>query len=100
MKNADILLIASYHEAAPLVIDEAISLGVPVLSTATTSSDDMILDRECGWVCENEQSAINEALLRVVSNIDALQRMKESVLDKRLVNNDVARKQFEEIIEN
>ena len=100
MKNADLMLIASYHEAAPLVIDEAISLGVPVLSTATTSSDDMILDRECGWVCENEQSAINEALLRVVSNIDALQRMKESVLDKRLVNNDVARKQFKEIIEN
>ena len=100
MKNADILLIASYHEAAPLVIDEAISLGVPVLSTATTSSDDMILDRGCGWVCENEQSAINDAFLSVVSNVDDLKRMKASVLDKRLVNNDVARKQFEEIIEN
>ncbi len=100
MKNADLLLITSYHEAAPLVIDEAISLGVPVFSTATTSSDDMIIDRGCGWVCENEQEAINKAFFEVVANAEGISELKRELLNKDLRNNDTALSQFKEIIEN
>ena len=100
MKNADLLLITSYHEAAPLVIDEAISLGVPVFSTATTSSDDMIIDRACGWVCENEQEAINKAFFEVVSNVEKISELKQKLLNKGLRNNDIALSQFKKIIEN
>ena len=53
MKNADVLFISSYHEAAPMVIDEARSLGLPVLTVKTTSSFDMVEATCCGWVCEN-----------------------------------------------
>ena len=66
MKNADLLLIPSYHEAAPLVIDEALCLGLPVLSTETTSSKDMILDRDIGWVCKNSQENLTITLIDII----------------------------------
>ena len=82
MRNADLLLMTSFHEAAPMVIDEACCLGLPVLSTATTSTQEMILRRGCGWVCENDQTALNAALaalLKEPARIHALRaRLSEA----------------------
>lgn len=77
MKNADLLLLTSYHEAAPMVIDEARFLGIPVLTTETTSSREMVTDRACGWVCENSQRALNETLCRILEDREALGAYKE-----------------------
>ncbi|MBE6682882.1 MAG: glycosyltransferase [Ruminococcaceae bacterium] len=97
MKNADLLLLTSYHEAAPMVIDEARSLGLPILSTSTTSSQDMILDSECGWVCDNSQDKLNTMLVELTKNIDTVKMLKKSLADKK-VNNDEARLQFDNAI--
>ena len=98
IKNAALLLIPSYHEAAPMVIDEARCLGVPVLSTETTSSTDMITDRECGWVCENSQEGITSKLLEVLNTPDALGRMKARIQTEK-PSNQTAIEQFTTIIE-
>lgn len=90
MKNADLLLLTSYHEAAPMVIDEARSLGLPILSTSTTSSQDMILDSECGWVCDNSQSALDESLQAVLANVHSLQYTKGKLLESNPNNNAAA----------
>ncbi len=96
MKNADLLLLASYHEAAPMVIDEAFCLALPVLSTKTTSTDEMVLEPGCGWVCENSQEALNNALYKAVSDrkklIDLKKKLSESCPD-----NLKASQQFEAI---
>ena len=42
MLNADYLLVPSYHEAAPMVFDEANILNLPVISTKTTSACEML----------------------------------------------------------
>lgn len=44
MHNADYLLVPSYHEAAPMVFDEANMLGLRVISTDTTSAREMLTD--------------------------------------------------------
>lgn len=98
MKNADVLLISSYHEAAPMVIDEAICLGLPVLTTETTSSYDMVTARECGWVCENSQDALNEMLRRVVSDKNTISEVKEKLKNCQ-VNNGQALAQFDLLIQ-
>ena len=98
MKNADFLFVPSYHEAAPLVIDEALCLGVPVLSTRTTSSEDMILHRYCGWVCENNQDGINNMFCEISSNIDEILAKKNSILSRGAANNGEALTMFEEIL--
>ncbi|MBR2339002.1 MAG: glycosyltransferase [Clostridia bacterium] len=98
MKNADLLMMTSYHEAAPLVIDEARSLGIPILTTETTSSKDMVTHMSCGWVCDNTQEAINETLCRIVSNKEALTSLKRDLLEKK-ADNSIASAQFAAMLE-
>ena len=97
MKNADLFLLTSFHEAAPMVIDEAYVLGVPTLTTRTTSSDEMVTKRGCGWVCENDQESLNKALLRVLNDLGMLNDVKSSLRD-RVVNNDAAMSQLIETV--
>lgn len=79
MCNADLLLITSFNEAAPMIIDEAYFLGIPILSTATTSANEMILDRGCGWVCDNSQFSINRALEEILRNRSALEYVRSRI---------------------
>ncbi len=97
MKNADLFLLTSFHEAAPMVIDEAYILGVPILTTRTNSSDEMVTSRGCGWVCENDQQSLNKMLYEVLSGNSTLYDMKES-LRNRVADNSLAMTQFFNVI--
>ena len=61
MKNADIILVPSYNEAAPIIYQEAKLLGIPVLTTNTLSADEMI-GSKYGLVVENSDDAIKNAI--------------------------------------
>ena len=98
MKNADLFLLTSFHEAAPMVIDEAYILGVPVLTTRTNSSDEMVSARNCGFVCENNQDSLNSMLFDVLRDGGTLQGVKEA-LKQRVADNALAIKQFFSIID-
>ena len=65
MKNASALFVPSYHEAAPMVFMEAKALGLPILTTDTCSAKEMVEDTESGIVCDNQEEAILELLLKV-----------------------------------
>lgn len=62
-----------------MIIDEAYCLGLPILSTATTSANEMILDRGCGWVCDNSQFSINRALEEILRNRSALEYVRSRI---------------------
>lgn len=98
MKNADLFLMSSFHEAAPMVIEEARCLGVPVLTVRTTSSHEMVTREGCGWVCGNDQQALNEALCWVLSDRESLEAMKQS-LKNRKNDNTRAAEQFAALTE-
>lgn len=76
MRNAELLLMTSWHEAAPMVIDEARTLSLPVLTVKTTSSDEMVSGHGCGWVCENEQTALNTALTALLKAPERIQAVR------------------------
>lgn len=97
MANVDFLFITSYHEAAPMVIEEACVLGIPVLTVETTSSREMVTERAGGWVCDNSQNGINEALVRVLSSPEKL-RKKKNDLTKMTADNTEAYSQFKALI--
>lgn len=99
MKNADLLLIPSFHEAAPLVIDEARCLGLPILSTQTTSSQDMIINTDSGWVCENSQDSLNQKLSEIVSQKNTFKSKKQEMQNIQ-VNNNIALQNFYSLIKN
>lgn len=98
MKNADLLLMSSFHEAAPMVIDEALCLDLPVLTVRTTSSDEMVKLRHGGWVCENSMEELTRTLIRVLSDTGELAAVRNG-LRGCYENNDTAMEQFAELIE-
>lgn len=98
MKYADLFLMSSFHEAAPMVIDEALCLNVPVLTVQTTSSHEMVTMRKGGWVCENTDEGLTQALVRILSDPMALEAVRNSLWESSQ-NNDVAVEQFTELIE-
>lgn len=68
IKNADFFLLPSFHEAAPMVFDEAHTLGVPVLATNTLSAYELVEMRGIGCVCENDDESIYSLLHRALCN--------------------------------
>lgn len=86
MKNADLFLLPSYHEAAPMVFDEAACLGVPVLATETTSTDEMIKQNRFGFVCENSLAGITQSLLGLLNDPDELTSVRTSLENQSFSN--------------
>ena len=97
LKAADVLLIPSFSEAAPMVIGEAASLGTPVLSTRTSSAEEMIVCSGYGWVCDNTQVGITEGLERLLANPEILKSHRES-LEKMVFTNSDAIAEFRHLI--
>lgn len=97
MKAADLLLIPSYSEAAPLVIGESVCLGTPILSTETSSAREMVEDPGYGWVCENTEEAIQAALEQLLLDRSVLDERKKTLADIK-IGNETAVSQFEKLI--
>lgn len=93
IKAADLLLIPSYSEAAPMVIDEAACLGTPILTTATSSADDMVAKTGYGWVCENSVQGICDGLSALLAEPQRLLQRRE-FLKKKHFGNDAALDHF------
>lgn len=96
MKNSDALLIPSYREAAPMVIQEAHVLGIPVLSTETRSAREMIEDRKIGIVCENSDDGIYQMLINLLHNTSLLKKIRNNICRKE--NNNRQIDQFTDMI--
>ena len=62
--QADWLLVPSFHEAAPMMFDEAMLMGIKVITTNTTSAEEMI-GCEHGVVCENSTDGLVRALMSI-----------------------------------
>ena len=99
IKAADLLLIPSVSEAAPMVIGEAVCLGTPVLSTKTSSAEEMITQPGYGWVCENSVDGLTGSLRELLAHPEKLAEKKAAL---RLVslNNDDAAARFHRLIES
>ena len=60
--KADVFLLPSFHEAAPMVFGECWALGIPVISTETSSAREMVEENKIGIVCQNSEEGIYKAL--------------------------------------
>ena len=97
IRGADLLLIPSYSEAAPLVIGEAASLGTPILSTETSSAREMIEETGFGWVCENSVEGLRDGLQILLTQDSILEEIKTRLI-QTAVNNETAISQFKKIL--
>ena len=82
LKNADFLLLPSFHEAAPMVFDEAIVLNVPILSTNTLSAKELVADRHAGYVCGEHEEDLYGMLFAAL-HADGQRRKTAPVSEER-----------------
>ena len=60
-----------------MVFDEALALGVPILSTRTLSADELVADRNVGCVCDNDDDDIYDMLRKALgSELEEFIKMK------------------------
>jgi len=78
IKAADLFYLGSIHEAAPMVYKEAEVLGVPVLTTNTTSATELVGEK--GFVCDNDEESIKLAFEQILKDKKLL-KLKISKLD-------------------
>lgn len=98
MRAADLLLIPSRSEAAPLVISEAACLGTPILSTQTSSAREMIENTCFGWVCENHVQGMTDALVKLLTQPELIDRVSQD-LESRDFHNRTAIDRFVRCVE-
>lgn len=81
MKNADLLINVSYHEAAPMVFMEAKALGIPIFATKTSSAEELLQDPPCAVLCENSEQGIYAAFRDLMEHPDRLTQAKAALQD-------------------
>ncbi len=74
--NADILLVPSYYEAAPMVFGEAEYFRLPIIATKTTSTQELVTDKNMGIVTENTDEALYTGLRYMLENPNIILQIK------------------------
>lgn len=97
IKNADLFLLPSFHEAAPMVFSEAKCLGIPIITTNTTSAKEMVKEDLEGIVCGNSEDEIYRAIKKVLENPWVIQNYKD-YLNTQKYTNETAVEQFSKLI--
>ena len=78
MRVADMLMVTSYFEAAPMVYSEAKIIGTPVFSTMLSSTTEMLDDDNIAAVCDNSSEGIAQGFSIILHNIEEIRRKKRS----------------------
>lgn len=89
-KAADALLVPSYNEAAPMVFGESIHFATPVITTNTSSADELV--GGYGVVTENTDEGIETALREFILE------NKEIKMSAQRLTNERALAEFESIL--
>lgn len=98
MVNASFILVPSYHEAAPMVFDEACILNLPILTTNTVSAIELVKNKGIGLVCDNTDLGILKALEDVALNPHLLKEYKKNTYKNKYTNKKPL-EQFNKLIE-
>ncbi|WP_454861527.1 glycosyltransferase [Peribacillus frigoritolerans] len=97
IKNADLFFLPSFHEAAPMVFDEAKCLGVPIITTNTTSAKEMVIEGLEGIVCGNNEEGIYRAIKRVLDEPLVIEKCRDYLRTQNHTNQ-TAIEQFRKLL--
>jgi glycosyltransferase involved in cell wall biosynthesis len=78
-KNADIFVLPSEREGMPLVLLEAMAMGLPIVATNVTGNRDVVGNDKNGLLIPyNDTGALRQALLRIKSSKKMYEKMSKA----------------------
>lgn len=82
MASSDLFLSTSYTEGYPLVICEALCLGLPIVATRVTGSEEILGDSEFGIITEQTDISIYEGVKKIIDSPDLLIYYKDKSIER------------------
>lgn len=83
IREADLLICASYYEGYNLTVAEALILGVPVLSTDCTGPKEILDHGKYGMIVDNSIKGLYEGLKKFAENKELLLEYKEKAVTRK-----------------
>lgn len=83
IKEADLLVCASFFEGYNLTVAEALILGVPVLSTDCTGPGEILDHGKYGMIVENSEEGLYNGLRQLMDNPEQLREYQEKVFQRQ-----------------
>ena len=80
MKNANLLISSSITEGYPLVLCEALCLGLPILATNCSGNRDVLQNGMYGLLVENTEEGIFNGLKSILDSPQLYEELKEKAL--------------------
>ena len=78
VRQADLYVLTSLYESQPMVVMEALTLGVPVLSTDFASVRELLGNKPFGVICENSVAGLTDSLRRLLESPKEIQSIQQS----------------------
>ena len=83
IKDADLLVCASYFEGYNLTVAEALAIDVPVLSTRCAGPVEILGGGEYGMIVENSEEGLYEGLKKLLCEPELMQKYREKAAERR-----------------
>ena len=83
IKDADLLVCASYYEGFNLTVAEALILGTPVLSTRCTGPCEILDNGAYGMIVENSEEGLYQGLQAFCADPDLLKKYREKAKERQ-----------------
>lgn len=76
MREADIIICSSLYEGISTVVQEALILGKPIVTTPCTGMEELLGESEYGVIAENIQDGLYKALVRLFNSEELLDQYR------------------------
>lgn len=94
IKKADLFVLLSTLEGCPTVIIEALTLGVPVLTTHVHGVEELVQHEHTGIIVNNEISEITQSLSKLITDLHYLNYLRNNVKKSLPISNPHQETQF------
>lgn len=92
VKEADCFVLSSIYEGYPTIVLESFLSTTPVLACDVAGVAEQILEKHQGWIVENTQDALNEAIVMLCDNQDVLHQYKLELSSYESENAEILKK--------
>ena len=97
MKQSDLFVLVSDTEAMSIVINEALVVGTPVVTTDFAAAKESIIDGVTGFITQKDIQSLFHTIAYCIDNRELLNNIRNNI-DKHPYSNEAAIKSLEKII--